>query len=44
MPGAAAISGGIFGGTPNYDVKKPALIQMLNPFFGILFAHQKKTT
>jgi hypothetical protein len=38
---AAAISGGISGGTSNYDVKKQTLIQMLSPFIRILFAHQK---
>jgi hypothetical protein len=38
---AAAICGGISGGTPNYDVEKPALIQMLSPIIRILFAHQK---
>ena len=35
---AAAISGGISGGTPNYDVKKVPLIQILSPFIRILFA------
>jgi hypothetical protein len=31
--------GGISGGTPKYDVKKPALIQVLGPLIRILFAH-----
>jgi hypothetical protein len=35
----AAVGGGISGGTPNYDVKKPVQLQMLSSFIRILFAH-----
>jgi hypothetical protein len=39
---AAALSGGISGGTANYDVEKPTLIQTLSQFIRILFAAPEK--
>ena len=37
---AAAMSGGISGGTPNCDAKKPPQVQVLSGCIRILFAHQ----